>query len=310
MKTLIVRTASGIVFLALMFGCILWNQYSFALLVSFILAGTLNEYYNITSAERTGADNKIPAKIFVIVLSLLVYWVSFVLASKPASGTPDVSNMLKTAVGALLRLRDSGIALNALVPGLAFALFAYELFTHSEKPFVNIGWNLTAVFWILVPLMLTNKLYFDHGGVFLLSIFALIWIYDSASYASGSLFGKHPLFQRISPKKTVEGMIGGIIFTLLFAYFFNKCPKLSGYSSTEWLVFAFIVIVTATFGDLVESLLKRSLNIKDSGSIMPGHGGFLDRFDAYFFTVPFILFALWFLDQLRNLLLIFEFLSK
>ena len=143
-----------------------------------------------------------------------------------------------------------------------------------------------------------------------MAVFALIWIYDSASYACGSLLGKHPMFARISPKKTIEGMIGGTFFTLLFAYFFNHCPDLNSYSNLEWLAIAFVIIISATFGDLVESLLKRSLDIKDSGSIMPGHGGFLDRFDAYLFTVPFVVLVLWMIGQMRNMMLIFDYLNK
>jgi phosphatidate cytidylyltransferase len=268
------------------------------------------EFYNITAGERENTGAKIPVKWFVVVLSVLVYLRAFLLTSPPASGTPDMNNMLIAFFSALSRLRDAGIGLNALVPCFVFALFAYELFSKSEKPFVNIGWNITAVSWILIPLILTNKLYFERGGAFLLAVFFLIWIYDSASYATGTLLGKHPLFKRISPKKTYEGLVGGILFTLGFAYFFHKCPKLNMFSSLEWMVLAVVVMITATFGDLVESMLKRSLNLKDSGSIMPGHGGFLDRFDAYFFTVPFVVFALWMLDQMRNMLLIFEYLSK
>jgi phosphatidate cytidylyltransferase len=310
MKTLLTRTASGIVFLAIMIAGILWNQYSFALLFSVILAGTLNEYFNITAGKREAGKAKIPVKWFVLVLSVIVYLKSFVLSSLPASGLPDLDNKLLALFQVLLRLRDTNLPMNAIVPGLVFLIFAYELFTGNENPFANIGWNVTAIFWILVPVVLTNQLYFQHGGAFLLAVFALIWIYDSASYASGSLFGKHPLFPRVSPKKTIEGMIGGVFFTLLFAFFFNRCPDLGGYSNVEWLVIAVVIIFAATFGDLVESLLKRSLNLKDSGSIMPGHGGFLDRFDAYFFAVPFVVAILWMIAQVHNMLLIFDYLNK
>ncbi len=310
MKTLLTRTASGIVFLAIMIAGILLNQYTFLALFTIILAGTLNEYFNITSGKREAGKVKIPVKWFVIVLSVIVYLKSFVLSSLPASGLPDLDNKLLALFQVLLRLRDTNLPMDAIVPGLVFIIFAYELFTESENPFANIGWNVTAIFWILVPIVLTNQLYFQHGGAFLLAVFALIWIYDSASYASGSLFGKHPLFPRVSPKKTVEGMIGGVFFTLLFAFFFNRCPDLGGYTSVEWMVIAVVIIFAATFGDLVESLLKRSLGIKDSGSIMPGHGGFLDRFDAYFFAVPFVVAILWMIAQVHNMLLIFDYLNK
>jgi phosphatidate cytidylyltransferase len=310
MKTFFTRSASGLVFVVVMVGAILWNPYSYLVLMSFILGGTLIEYYNITAAKREPSLVKIDVKWFVVVLSMLVYWRSFLLSSPPAQGTPQMENMVSGLIQGLLRLRDSNIPLNAMIPAFVFVLFAYELFNRSENPFANIGWNLVAVSWILVPIILTNKIYFQYGGVFLVAVFVLIWVYDSASYACGSLLGKHPLFERVSPKKTVEGLIGGVIFTLAFAWFFNHCPHLNSFSRLEWIALAVVIIIAATFGDLVESLLKRSLQLKDSGSIMPGHGGFLDRFDAYFFTVPFVIAALWMLTQLRNMLLIYEYLTK
>jgi phosphatidate cytidylyltransferase len=310
MKTLLTRTASGIVFVVLMVAAILFTSYTFVLLFSLILAGTLNEYFNITEAKRERGQAKISAKWLVIILGLLVYWRSFLLTMPPASGLPNVEHLAIAFFQVLLRLRDINLPMNALVPGLVFIVFAYELFTKTENPFANIGWNITAIMWILVPIVLTNQLYFQHGGAFLVAIFALIWIYDSASYACGSLLGKHYMFPRISPKKTIEGLIGGAFFTCLFAFFFTKCPDLSAYSSIEWVIIAVVIIIAATFGDLVESLLKRSLNIKDSGSIMPGHGGFLDRFDAYLFTIPFVVAALWMIAQMHNVLLIFDYLNK
>ena len=310
MKALLTRTASGIVFLVIMIGSILWNQYSYLLLMSFILGGTLLEYYTIIAPQKEKITIKIQDKWLVLVLSLLVYWRSYLLSCPPVNTTPDTGNAFMALMQGLLGMRDSNLPMNGLIPVLVFTLFIYELYTKSETPFVNIGWNVIAIFWILVPITLTNQLYFQKGGAFVVAIFFLIWTYDSASYAAGSLFGKHSLFKRISPKKTIEGMIGGVFFTLLFAFFFNRIKPLSMFSVPEWLALAVVIMFAATFGDLVESLLKRSLNIKDSGSIMPGHGGFLDRFDAYLFTVPFVIATIWFLGQIQNMLLIFDYLNK
>jgi phosphatidate cytidylyltransferase len=118
-----------------------------------------------------------------------------------------------------------------------------------------------------------------------LGMFLLIWTNDSFAYFTGRAFGKRKLFERISPKKTWEGTIGGILFTLLLGFiigaYINKGEVLF------WMVSALIIAPGAIFGDLLESLFKRSLNIKDSGKILPGHGGVLDRFDAALFTIPF-----------------------
>ena len=144
----------------------------------------------------------------------------------------------------------------------------------------------------------------------MLAMFMIIWMYDSFCYITGSLIGRHKLFERVSPKKTVEGMIGGLILTLFVFSFANKIPQLQMLSKTEWLILAFVTMIAATFGDLVESLLKRSLGIKDSGSIMPGHGGFLDRMDAFFLAIPFVSLTLWLFAQIQNLILIFNFLNS
>ena len=122
--------------------------------------------------------------------------------------------------------------------------------------------------------------------IILVGYFIFTWIYDTAAYLYGRQFGKHKLFERISPKKTWEGTIAGVIVTFLSSiglYFLVNILPL-----TDWLVLATIVVVFGTHGDLVESLLKRSLNIKDSGTILPGHGGILDRFDTMLISAPFV----------------------
>jgi len=122
----------------------------------------------------------------------------------------------------------------------------------------------------------------------------LIWTNDTMAYLVGSKIGRHKLFERISPKKTWEGSIGGAIFTLTLAYFLNMFLSWifgfdGEFSRVDWIVIGLIVIIFGTLGDLIESLLKRNLAVKDTGSILPGHGGLLDRFDAFLFSFPFIL---------------------
>src|SRR5579872_4059539 len=123
MKTFFTRTATGIVFVVVMVGAILWSQYSYLLLMTVILAGTLNEYFNITASKREQRSNKIPIKWFVIILSLLVFWRSFLLTSPPVQGTPNLENMVVAFFQGLFRLRDSNITMTALIPIFAFILF-------------------------------------------------------------------------------------------------------------------------------------------------------------------------------------------
>ncbi len=121
----------------------------------------------------------------------------------------------------------------------------------------------------------------------LLGYFFILWTYDTGAYLAGSKFGKHKLFERISPKKTWEGAIGGALLALTIAYIISL--YFTSFSMTNWMIIAIIIIITGTLGDLVKSSFKRSINIKDSGNIIPGHGGILDRFDALFLSAPFVL---------------------
>lgn len=314
MKKFFIRTASALVFAVFMFGGILWCPLSFSILMSIILIGSMNEFYNISQPKRENLTAPLTKKTFIIISCIIVYWISFLLSSEPVRAMPDVHNLFKAFFQVLLMQRDSALAMNVIVPVLIFIFFAAELFSKSENPFVNIGWNVLAAFYLLVPLILTNNIYFTKGGIFLLLVFCIIWFYDSAAYVFGSLVGKRKLFERVSPKKTTEGMVIGVALTIAVLYGFLQISQLAflfeKLSHKQWLILAFIIVIAATFGDLVESLLKRSLNIKDSGSIMPGHGGFLDRFDAYFFTVPFVALTLWIFAKADGLLLMIEYMNQ
>lgn len=161
-----------------------------------------------------------------------------------------------------------------------------ELYRKKDFPFTNIAYSLLPTLYIGIPMGLLNLIRVVENGNVLLAFFVTIWAGDTFAYSVGSLIGKHRLFERISPKKSWEGTLGSMLLTLGLAFFF---PQLFGVLSLwQWLAFVLISLVFGSYGDLVESLFKRSVSIKDSGSILPGHGGVLDRFDAVFLASPFI----------------------
>jgi len=155
------------------------------------------------------------------------------------------------------------------------ALVLIELWLKAENPIRN--WELLALsqLYVAIPLVCMTIL---RGYNLLLALFVLIWVNDSFAFLTGSYLGKHRMFERISPKKSWEGFVGGNLFalgaSLIFAHFMPQ------YTIWQWLIIGEVVVVFGTLGDLVESLMKRTLGIKDSGNSIPGHGGFLDRFDS------------------------------
>ncbi len=178
------------------------------------------------------------------------------------------------------------VFLLALVPAI---LFIKELFTKAENPFGSVALELTGFLYITTPCILLNLIAHQNGQftpLCVLGIFFLVGVSDTGAYFVGSKFGNTPLFERISPKKTWEGWLGGAVCAFIVAYLLGLL--FTDFSIKTWNVIAFIAVVFGTLGDLVESLLKRSLKVKDSGSILPGHGGILDRFDAFLFTIPLI----------------------
>lgn len=166
-------------------------------------------------------------------------------------------------------------------------IFIVELYRKSEQVFVNIGFTLLGVIYIAVPFSFANyvviidSVYSSH---LLLGFLLLMWSYDTLAYVFGVSFGKHRLFERVSPKKSWEGFIGGTLSSLGIAYvislLFPELPFL------HWAIVSLMISIFGTYGDLVESSFKRNIEEKDSGSILPGHGGVLDRFDAVIFTLP------------------------
>lgn len=168
-------------------------------------------------------------------------------------------------------------------------LMIWELYRKKKHPFVNISMTLLGLFYASMPFtLLVFEVFAD--GVYRpslpMGLFLILWANDTGAFAAGKTMGKHKLFERISPNKTWEGFLGGLFLACVFGY-------ISSYlfvdiSTLDWIVISFIVVIAGTLGDLVESLFKRSIKIKDSGSVIPGHGGFLDRFDGLLISLPIV----------------------
>lgn len=176
-----------------------------------------------------------------------------------------------------------------LVPLLTLTFFIKLYRKNDPRPFENLGYTFLGVIYVALPFALLIEIVLQNGAFnpwLAIGILVILWVNDSGAYFSGRFFGRRKLFERISPKKTWEGFFGGAIFALIAAFVFSEVSQ--SLDSFQWIVIALIIIVTGTLGDLVESLFKRSIAIKDSGSIIPGHGGFLDRFDGLLLSMPFI----------------------
>ena len=181
----------------------------------------------------------------------------------------------------------------AVLLGIAFlgmlvatpSVLALQLWKHSERPFADAVYTLLPVLYIAVPMGLMTMLH-NSSNVLVMCII-MVWVNDCFAYMGGSLFGKHKMWPRHSPGKTWEGTAIGVVFAVLVGIFVGPLFK-TGLLSYDWVVLALICGIVGTLGDLTESMLKRSVGLKDSGNIMPGHGGFLDRFDSLLFILPFV----------------------
>lgn len=179
---------------------------------------------------------------------------------------------------------------------LPYLVFIRELYTKSEKPFTNIAYTLLGNIYISAPMFLFFLLSYNGSGdghynpKNLLGYFFILWANDIGGYTAGRIWGKHKLFERISPKKTWEGFVGCGVMSFGVGYLIAMYN--TSFTLTQWMVISAIIFITGVLGDLVESMFKRSMDIKDSGSLLPGHGGFLDRFDGLFLSAPFVFFYL------------------
>ena len=265
MSNFLLRTISGILFVVSIVGALIIGKTTFLIVYSGILILSMYEFYSLSLKAR------IKPQFFIgIAIGLTLFIGTYLFTTG----------------------RIEGIFMLGFVP-LASSIFIFELYRKHKRPFHNIAYTFLGIFYIAFPISLFNFMVFDSSTLqyhysfeILLCYFILIWANDTGAYLFGVSIGKHKIFPRISPKKSWEGFVGGLIFTAIVAWAISRYYH--NITFAHWLVIGMITAIFGVFGDLVESMYKRSLDVKDSGKFLPGHGGVLDRFDSVYLSAPIV----------------------
>ncbi|MCG8207149.1 phosphatidate cytidylyltransferase [Tenacibaculum finnmarkense] len=259
MRNLITRSISGLVYAIIFIAAILFSAESYIVLIAIFSAICVFEFSRILQLKNIVPYVLLVAIIYVATIKILLYIDGFLI----------------------------GFSLVGLV-----GLLYYLLTTKPIKTTTTLQKIFLHSIYLILPFYFLIKLPFIQGNYhpnIIIYIILLIWTNDSFAFLVGKNFGKHKLFEAVSPKKTIEGFIGGVLFAVLGAVLIGKFGEYpNSFSILNWIFIAIIVAVFGSLGDLVESKFKRQANIKDSGTIMPGHGGLLDRLDSLFFLAPFV----------------------
>ncbi|OFX38024.1 MAG: hypothetical protein A2X05_00050 [Bacteroidetes bacterium GWE2_41_25] len=272
MNNLLRRTLTGAWIVVFVLGGFWLHPVSFFLTGAIMLAGAQYEYYIII--RNTGVR---PQLVTGMITGIAAYVISTLIASEVI---PKEYFLI-------------------LVP-MILVIMVIELYRKQEKPFDSLAHTFFSILYTAIPFSMLPFSAFSRTGLetilhhnqqifspgIIIGFFILIWANDTGAYLAGVSFGRHKLFERISPKKSWEGFFGGVVLSVAAAWFLSGW--LGVVERTNWIIIAVIVSVAGTYGDLVESMLKRSTGVKDSGTVMPGHGGFLDRFDSAIISFPLV----------------------
>ncbi len=256
MNSLLQRSLSGFVYVAVFVSAILFSKESFLLVTTFFALVSLYEFKKIIQFKNIAP---------FIILPLVVYFTVF-------------------------HLKENRSFFLLLITLFTSIKLIYHLYTKTSiEPKIFLDKMDLSIRYIIFPFAFLMMIPFTDGSYnpqILIGILILIWVNDSFAFLVGKNFGKRKLFESVSPKKTIEGFMGGVLFSLLASYII--AINTSTFSILNWVIISVIVSTIGTIGDLVESKFKRQANVKDSGNIMPGHGGLLDRLDSLFFVAPFV----------------------
>ena len=256
------RIITALIGAAVIIGGVVYSEWTYFAVFFFIALMTLWEFYGLA-----GLDGMVVQRTFGTICGMIIFTLSF-----------------------LIEHKDISYRYYFLIFPLVSCVYMIKLYKKFErKPFTNIAYTFLGIFYVAMPYALLNIAAFESGTYNFEIIFGclfILWASDTGAYIAGTLFGRRKLFERISPKKSWEGAVGGAV--LAFAFAFMMQMYFTVLAPWQWYCVAAIIIVGGIYGALIESLLKRSIEIKDSGSMLPGHGGFLDRFDGLLISAPFI----------------------
>lgn len=265
LKNLIIRSLTGGTYVVLIVEGIIISQWSFVILGAVLALLASREFLIMTKP----GGSKLSLTVDVL---FAVSAVALALASITGISPEAMPVVLKT-----------------LVPGYLLARPIIQLYNKKENPIKSVAYSFCAQCYTLIPLLFMGWIYKEMNESFLLLIFAMIWLNDTGAFLVGCSIGRHRLFERISPKKSWEGFWGGMFFSIAtgVAYYYLIGDAPAGLSALSfYAILGVLVSASATYGDLVESMFKRSIGVKDSGNLIPGHGGILDRIDSLLFVLP------------------------
>ncbi len=258
-KKLLTRSLSGIIYVAIIVGCIFCGYMGVAILGTIFAILASVEFTKICRVDE-------PSSPSLLALDVLGVWILSLSFNYYIPVAPLVAWLL-----------------------IMIIRFVSELYVKEGNPIKSLALSMLTQMYIGVPLACMSVTSFILDPKVILIIFFMLWINDTGAYLVGSMIGKHRLFERISPKKSWEGFFGGLVFNLIAASLFCYCSNsFMGLHANigQWLGLAVIVTIFGTWGDLVESMFKRHYHIKDSGNLIPGHGGILDRIDSFLLAMP------------------------